>query len=157
MLGFVWVILAPLLDAKYKELPRDVYLIQTRKFAMPLGIAPAYKDKIETLRFFVSKDQGKTWKHKKDYKPRDKEIIFTAPRDGHYWFALQIVLKDGSKKPDDLEDLDPMRKVYVNSERRPLKPQKSYEELQSEVEQLRRTIEELQKKLDQLESNRKPK
>lgn len=157
MLGFAWLALAPLFETKLKELPKDVYEVQVRQFAMPIGLATNYQDKIETVRLFVSRDQGKTWKHKKDYKPSDKQVFFTAPHDGLYWFAVQLVFKDGGKTPGDLEDLIPERKVYVNTEHRPLKAQKSYEELQREVEQLRRTVEELQKKIKQLEAERKSK
>jgi hypothetical protein len=109
------------------------------------------------VRLFVSEDQGKSWKHKKDYKPSDKQATFAAGRDGQHWFAVQVVFKAGNLEPAELDDLVSAMKVYVNSERRILKAQKSYEELQREVEQLRRSVEQLQQKISQLESDRKPK
>jgi hypothetical protein len=139
------------------ELPKDVYEIETRQFAMPLGGKSDDRAKIEKILLFVSEDQGKNWKHKKGYKPSDRQATFTAPRDGQYWFAVQVVLKDGNREPAELDDLAPQMKVYVNSERRTLKTQKSYEELQREVEQLRGTVEQLQKKIKQLESGHQPK
>jgi polyhydroxyalkanoate synthesis regulator phasin len=48
-------------------------------------------------------------------------------------------------------------KVYVNSTRRALKPKKSYDELEREVEQLRMTVKELERRVKQLEADRKPK
>jgi hypothetical protein len=156
MQGFVLLFLSLFVDIHPVELPRDLHEIQTQRFAMPIGVANNLHDTIEQIRLFVSEDQGKTWRHKKDYKPSDKQVLFTAPRDGIYWFALQVVLKDGSQIPDDLDDLV-ATKVCVNSERRSLKTQKSYEELQREVEQLRRTVEELQKKIKQLELDHKSK
>jgi hypothetical protein len=139
------------------ELPKDVYEIETRQFTLPILGKPVELANVEKVRLFVSEDQGKNWKHKNDYKPSDKRAIFSAPRDGQYWFAVQVVLKDGRREPAELEDLAPATKVYVNSERRTLKSQKSYEELQREVEQLRGTVEQLQKKIKQLESNGKSK
>ncbi len=139
------------------ELPNDVYEIETRQFAIPIRSKPDELAKMKKVRLFVSEDRGKSWKHKKDYKPTDKRAIFTAPHDGQYWFAVQVVLKDGNREPAERDDLVPAMKVFVNSERRTLKTQKSYEELQREVEQLRKTVEQLQTKIKQLESDRKTK
>jgi hypothetical protein len=158
MHGFALAFLGLALSADLIELPKDVHEIRTRQFAMPLRFDPDRRAKIEKVRLFVSADQGKTWKHKKDYKPRDKQLIFfTAPRDSEFWFALQVVFKEGDSEPAEPDDLAPAMKVYVNSERKALKAQKSYEELQHEVEELRRTVKQLQMKIKQLESARKPK
>ncbi len=157
MHGFTLAFFGLTLAADPLELPKDVQEIQTRRFAMPIGIDPDRRDEIEKIRFFVSEDQGKTWKHKRDYKPTDKHMIFTAPSDGLYWFAAQVMFKDGGSEPAELNDLVTARKVYVNTERRVLKAQKSYAELQREVEQLRKTVERLQTRIKQLESDHKPK
>lgn len=137
------------------ELPRDVEVIQTEQFAMPLLFDAARQAKIKRIRLFVSEDQGKTWQHQQDYQPTDTQATFTAPRDGLYWFTLQVVLKDGAKEPGTERDLAPSMKVYVNTERRAFKVQKSYAELQREVEELRKTVEQQQKRIKELESDRK--
>jgi hypothetical protein len=124
---------------------------------MPLYFAPNRQEKIERVRMFVSEDRGKTWQHQKDYKSTDEFVAFTASRDDHYWFALQVLSKDGSREPAELRDLAPAMKVYVNTRRNALKPIKSYAELQHEVDELRRTIAELQMRIKELESERKPK
>ena len=157
MHGFALAFLGLTLAADPIELPKDTYEIPTRQFAMPLRVDPDRADQIEKIRLFVSEDRGKTWRHKKDYKLSDKKVIVTACRDGLYWFAIQEILKDGNSEPAERDDLVPAMKVYVNSKRRALKTQKSYEELEREVEQLRMTVEQLQKKIKQLESDRKPK
>ena len=136
---------------------RTTSTAETRTFALPIAISPDIRDTIEKIRVFVSENQGKTWKHQKDCTPSDKQLIVTASHDGLYWFAVQTVLKDGTCDPAKRADLVPAMKVYVNSEGRALKPQKSYEELDHEVEQLRMTVEQLQKKIEQLESERQPK
>jgi hypothetical protein len=158
MHGFAFAFLGLTLAADPIELPKDVHEIQTRQFAMPVGFRPDLDpDKIETIRLFVSEDQGKTWKREKDFKPSDKLTDFTAPHDGLYWFAVQVVLKNGDSEPTKLDDLVPARKVYVNSKGSALKAQKSYEELRREIKQLRMTVEQLQKRIEQLESERKAK
>lgn len=157
MHGFAPLFLAMVFAADPLELPKDVYEIQTKHFAIPFRVMPDYQDKIEKMRLFVSQDQGKTWKHKKDFRPNDKRVIYTPPHDGLYWFSLQVVLKNGERNPADLDDLIPNMKVYVNSEQKTLEARQSYEELQCEVEYLRKTIDELQKNIKELESNRNPK
>jgi hypothetical protein len=139
------------------ELSRDVVVVEARQFDFPVEINPEFKGKIKCVRLFASEDKGKTWKHKKDCKPTDKHISFTAPRDGLYYFALQVVFKDGTGKPEDVADLTPGMKVYVNRERKPVKDPKSYEELEREVAELRKTVKQLQKRVKALEGDRKPK
>lgn len=157
MLGLVLFSLSFSQPVQPIALASDVDQIETRRFAMPLQVDPNRRDKIERIRLFLSEDSGKTWKHCKDYKPSDEQVTFTAPRDGLYWFALQIVFKHGKSEPAEVDDLAPAMKVYVNTERRALKVPKSYEELQREVEDLRRTVEQLQDRIRDLESGRKPK
>jgi hypothetical protein len=156
MHGFALAFLGLALCADPVELPKDVEEIQSRQFAMPLNFDPSRQDTIQRVRLFVSEDQGKTWKHEKDYRASDKQVTFTAGRDGHYWFALQIDFKNGKSEPARIEALAPAMKVYVNTERKALKTQKSYEDLQREVEELRKTVEQLQKKIKELEAERKP-
>ncbi|HEV3257211.1 MAG TPA: hypothetical protein VG013_10050 [Gemmataceae bacterium] len=155
MHGFALVVLGLGLAADPIKLPRDVEEIQTQEFAMPLRFDPDRQGSVRQVRLYVSVDRGKTWRHEKDYKPTDKRVTFSAPRDGLYWFAVQVVLKDGKKEPAVRDNLAPAMKVFVNTERKALKPQKSYEELQREVEDLGKTVDKLQKRIKELESDRK--
>jgi hypothetical protein len=156
MYGFMLAFLGLALAADPIELPKDVAEIQTRDFAMPLRFNANVLAKIEKVRLFVSEDRGKTWKHEKDYKRTDERVTYTAERDGQYWFALQVEFTDGTSDPAKVEALTPAMKVYVNTARKVLKGQKSYEELLREVEELRATVEQLQKKVKELEADRKP-
>jgi hypothetical protein len=139
------------------ELPKDVYEIKTQQFAMPIQYEPEDQAKMERVRLFFSEDQGKTWTHRRDFKPSAERVIFTARHDGLYWFALQVVYKDGTSIPDNRDDLDPVMKVYVNTEGKPLIKRKSYEQLQREADQQRKTVDQLQKRIKELEAERKPK
>jgi len=139
--------------AQDSELPSDVCEIKSRSFRMPLTLDGKHKDTIEGLRLFVSYDLGKTWKHQDDYKITDREVTFFAPADGLYWFGLQVLGKDGKCHPAKLEKLDPVRKVYVNTEGKPFRAQKSYEELQNELDKTIKRVEELERKFKKLESD----
>jgi tetratricopeptide (TPR) repeat protein len=134
---------------------REEYEIKSSRFAIPIGINGVRREDIEKIRLFVSEDEGKTWKPEKDYKPGDERALFTAPHDGRYWFAAQIVLKNGDSIPAKLEG--PALKVYVNSEGNTSNTQKPCEESEGDVEQLRKKVEHLEKKIKELQSDRKPK
>jgi septal ring factor EnvC (AmiA/AmiB activator) len=121
---------------------------------MPLISAPATKDTIKRVRLFVSEDRGKTWKHENDFKVSDEKATFTARRDGLYYFAIQMVMKDGKRMPDNRRALSPTMKVYVNSQQKTLRVQKSLVDLEKEVNELRKTVEQLQERLKKLEVDR---
>jgi hypothetical protein len=71
-----------------------------------------FKSMEEALRFRV----GKT-----EQSPAEKQFVFVAPKDGEYWFAIQIIGKDGSKFPSTPEGLAADQKVYVNTSGHPIK------------------------------------
>jgi hypothetical protein len=97
------------------ELPKDVLEVKDRYFAVPMNINKERKADIETIRVFVSENRGKTWKQSRDYKPADKQLVFAATRDDLYWFAVQIVKKDGTLIPATEAEFLPAMKVYVNT------------------------------------------
>lgn len=150
MHGFALVLLSAALAADPVQWPKDVYEISERHFAMPLNHHSEGRGREKRIRLFVSTDMGKSWTHLKDVQPSDEKVQFSAPRDGMYWFALQIELKDRTLLTSPM-------KVYVNSEGKALKTRKSYEDLEREVEELKKTVERLQKKIKELEDDRKPK
>src|SRR5262245_64155729 len=111
MHGLALALLAVASAAPPVELPPDVTEIQTQECRFTLRLGPGRKAEVTQVRLFVSADRGETWKHHKDYKPTDEEMAFRAPRDGVYWFACQVVLKDGTSVPSGKEDLAPSAKV----------------------------------------------
>jgi regulation of enolase protein 1 (concanavalin A-like superfamily) len=157
MHGFMLVVLGSVLSADPVAITRNTMEMDTRRFAMPLLLTEPDKAKSERVRLFVSQDRGKSWQHVKDCKPTEELVRFTAEDDGLYWFALQVVGKDGNRKPAKLENLEPDVKVYVNTEGRTLKVQKTYGELVQEVEGLRTKVERLEQRIKELEAGRKPK
>jgi hypothetical protein len=105
------------------ESTEQVSTIHTRRFNLPFVIAMDVQDQIENLKLFVSVDGGKSWKIEKNCKPTDKCVLFEAPNDGVYWFVLQVVYKNGKCEPEIVDRRARyVRKVYVDSEHKVLKP-----------------------------------
>jgi hypothetical protein len=121
---------------------------------MPLNIDRSYGNTLVGVRVFVYDDGGKTWNHHDDYKATEKEITFAAPADGLYWFAVQSVRKDGTHEPADEKRLKAAMKVYVNTEGKPLGLQKSYEDIQADIDE---KIKQIQRRIETLESARNQK
>jgi hypothetical protein len=98
------------------ELAKDVIETKYRTFVIPVHVSPEGQKEIKTVRMFVSVDRGKTWKHFKDCKPSDTLLFtFTAPRDDLYWFAVQVVRRDGTVEPGAVTDRTPNLKIFFNS------------------------------------------
>ena len=140
-----------------KGMRQDEYEIKSPRFSIPIRISPNRREDIEKIRLFVSEDEGKNWKHERDSKPGDGSADFTAPHDGRYWFAVQVVSKNGSIEPAKPDKLAPAMKVYVNAGGSTSTSQESCEEPKGEVEQLRKKIEQLEMKIKELQSDHKPK
>jgi hypothetical protein len=157
MYGFALLFLTFCAAADGAELPKDVIETKSLTFVIPIQVSAEGQKEIKTLRVFVSLDRGKTWKHFKDCKLNEKEFAFTAPRDDLYWFAVQLVRKDGKMEPSAMANLKPIIKVFVNSAQKAVQVDKSYAELQQEIQQLRDQILLLQKKIQALEATNNPK
>lgn len=67
---------------------------------------------VKRVRLYVSEDRGRTWEHFQDYLPGLREIRFVPFHGGQYWFAVQLVLKDGKTDPPDLRGLAVIQKFY---------------------------------------------
>jgi uncharacterized protein (TIGR03067 family) len=71
--------------------------METRDFIIPIHVHRA--EDVARLRIFVSEDVGTSWKLHGEYGPGEGESKFSAPRDGAYWFALQIEDRRGQRRP----------------------------------------------------------
>lgn len=140
----------PVADAL--KLPDDVVVFNQRALAMPVKLTDDRQGKVKELRLFVSDDRGRSWKQAGAYEPASDKVTFEAPKDGLYWFAVQLVLKDGTRLPDEAKQLSADMKVLVDTSAKRQPVYKSYAELLRENEQLRKRVEELERK----QSDRSP-
>jgi hypothetical protein len=63
----------------------------------------------------VSTDAGKTWQNAVSRSPTDKSFPYTASGEGEFWFAIQSVFRDGSRKPAD-DHLKPELRIAVDQQ-----------------------------------------
>lgn len=51
------------------------------------------------IRMFVSRNQGRQWKHVQSVTPQTGRFEFRAETDGEYWFSVKTVDRDGQLHP----------------------------------------------------------
>ena len=66
---------------------------------IPIDYNPTRRDEIRSLHLYVSADRGATWAQHTECGTDRSHFDFTAPKDGEYWFVMQILNKDGRKEP----------------------------------------------------------
>ena len=96
------------------ELPADVIEVHALSFTMPIQVGPKTGE-LDEILLFASTNFGKSWRKEASCKPTERKIVFTAPRDGIYCFAIQAVNKDGTRTPPSEKELVSEVKVFVNS------------------------------------------
>ena len=91
-----------------------VHQVNSRRFALPIVIPANQRGKVERLKLHVSEDLGKTWRHTQDYQPGDTAAI-DLPRDGEFWFVLQVVYNDRTQEPAEVKNFRAHQKVNVKT------------------------------------------
>lgn len=139
----------------------DVTSIEKRCFRIPFRIAVGRRNKIDWLYLYASRDKGKTWKKAIGVSPHEDSFAYSAPEDGLYWFAIQVVRKDRDMWPAATREMTPDLKVVVNTAARlPDRSNKGeIEALQKEMSELRTRLREAEKQLETLQGRqlRRPK
>jgi hypothetical protein len=80
----------------------DVWHMNQRSFQIPIRIQPKRKPDIRELRLYYSGDRGRSWHRRAQARPDQPFFSFVAPRDGEYWFKVQVVNADGKADPADI-------------------------------------------------------
>jgi hypothetical protein len=151
-------------------LPHDVYELPSRAITIPLSANGFSPEKSERLRIWASDDCGRTWKLHSELQATASRFDFIAPRDGQYWFTIQIALKDGKFDPATLDHPKEIVKVYANANRlavirpqvvarssspqSPVAQEPSLQQLRREIAELRSIVDELRKRTADLEKGR---
>jgi hypothetical protein len=79
----------------------DVTEWDDRSMRIPIDYNPEKRQQIDKLRLLVSIDKGKTWKKELESGSDQSFFKFDAPRDGEYWFCLQVIDKTGKTDPTE--------------------------------------------------------
>jgi hypothetical protein len=148
-----------LLSVGQSPAPADPFLdepeeivFRFRLFAIPVRVRPDAKDDIARINLFVSRDHGKTWTRVASVGPEAESFRCSAPEDGSYWFAVQVVDKKGKAAPAEVATSSVSLKMLVDTTKttevaRP-------DVLEAEINRVRQQIEQLQKRLAELEVQR---
>jgi hypothetical protein len=99
--------------------PADVVYVNQLQIKIPLDIVPSERQHIREIFLFVSADEGKNWNQVAACTPDKNMFTYTAPGDGMYWFALQVEDHQKHKIPADIYQVQPARKVIIDT----LRPQ----------------------------------
>ncbi|QEH34616.1 hypothetical protein OJF2_31570 [Aquisphaera giovannonii] len=89
-----------------------------RAFRIPFVIDREQQDRIATIRLYVSTDGGTTWTFSSETGPSSSYFVFRSAGDGIYCFATQTVTDEGETLPEDVEDLKPVMRIWVETSRR---------------------------------------
>jgi hypothetical protein len=130
----------------------DITTMDKHSFRIPIFVDPARAKEIDWLYLHVSSDKGKTWKKAQGVSPDKEFFAFSAPKDGLYWFAVQIVSKDLRLFPPTTRDMLPDQKVLVSVAARvpPRLDKDDIEVIEKEVSELKGRLKELEKRLEAL-------
>jgi hypothetical protein len=96
----------------------EVFTVTTREFKIPLQIAPEQLSQVSQLHLYVSADQGRTWKKTATARPSDEAFTYAAPRDGVYWFTVQVVDRQRRAEPAEPGRDGHVLKIAVDTARR---------------------------------------
>lgn len=88
----------------------QAYYLRERTFAVPFDGGTS---DTRSLVLYASENNG-PWRESDETAP-DREFQFSAPRDGTYDFAVQEVLRDGSRVPPRLDGLRSNLRVIVDT------------------------------------------
>ena len=91
----------------------DVFVMEVKAFFIPLHVRADRAEEVFEVRLHVSDDQGKTWRVAQAVTPGAKAFSFVAPREGLYWFRVQVVSKAGTNEPGEIKGATADQKVRI--------------------------------------------
>lgn len=91
----------------------DAMMSDVRELTLPVHTMAEVTGKLRQLHLYVSTDGGETWSRAMSIAPSAKAFSFSAPKDGAYWFAVQLEYLDGRTEPECIRRPD--LKVIVDT------------------------------------------
>jgi hypothetical protein len=96
----------------------DIKAVNQHAFKIPIEIGPSRLGQIESIDLYVSSDEGATWSlNQRMGSPIDTKDAFsvTVPKDGIYWFAVHMNMRNGIAPPKEKELAASCVKVCVDT------------------------------------------
>ena len=95
--------------------PADVVYLNQLGIKIPLDIRSADRQHIKELHLYSSTNEGKTWEQQSVIPADQDSFKFYAPRDGLYWFAIDVVDHEGKHNPPDMYKARPSQKIVIDT------------------------------------------
>jgi hypothetical protein len=95
--------------------PGDVVCLNQLAIKIPLDVSPADRQHIKQMLLFSSSDEGRTWEQKSVIPASQDSFKFYAPKDGLYWFTIQVEGHDGKLNPEDVYKSQPSQKIMIDT------------------------------------------
>jgi hypothetical protein len=84
-------------------------------FRIPFQTDPGER-RIKEVQLYMSTDQGQTWHPQAFVKPEERSFMFSAAKDGLYWFTVRTVDTDNRAYPLNMDGIKPGLKVVVDTQ-----------------------------------------
>jgi hypothetical protein len=95
----------------------EVFHLNSRKVGLPINQKDLQRKNVRQFILLYSADEGATWQQGDAKQSGDsKPLEFHAPKDGVYWFLVQLVDLAGNQNPRDPYRFKPNLKVVVDTE-----------------------------------------
>jgi hypothetical protein len=109
-----------------------------KELKFPIVLDEKNREKCFQLWLCVSTDKGKTWMVADKGGPETMKFLFKVPKNGSYWFSVQVVYKDMTRKPSDLSKEPPGLQILVKE-----KPEEEIKRLEKDLVQARELLDTL--------------
>jgi hypothetical protein len=93
----------------------DIAYLNQLAIKIPLDISAAERQHIQTLTLYYSTDEGRTWHQQAMIGPDQDSFKFFAPRDGLYWFTVDVQDHEGRHNPPDIYKAQPSQKIIIDT------------------------------------------
>jgi hypothetical protein len=103
-------------ELEVQQADAQVAIATTRHFKIPFTLDASRRQNISKIVLLSSRDRGETWAEEATETPEAKHFNVKVPEDGLYWFAVRVILADGTAEPAEDEELRPSSKVLVKTE-----------------------------------------
>jgi hypothetical protein len=103
-------------ELEVQQADAQVAIARTRHFKIPFTLDASRRQNIRKIVLLSSRDRGATWTEEATETPEAKHFDISVPEDGLYWFAVRVLLGDGTAEPAEDEGLRPSSKVLVKTE-----------------------------------------
>ncbi|MGF1579101.1 MAG: hypothetical protein ACFCD0_07025 [Gemmataceae bacterium] len=155
----------------------QVHVTEKKCFLLPIRVDEADRKRIQSIKLYVSRDEGKSWVVASEVGPIEKTFLYRAQEPGTYWFSVQTIGVSGERNPLNVRNNPPDLRVLVvdRKERRrvpsikllPPRPvakpsslsrrevsSASETRILKQVTVLRNALQQLQRRLDELEKGK---